>query len=80
MGCVVSGWRDQAKRKKDSWTWTTMWLLQRGEGIRGLRGKRKNTVKLTDKTEENKIPHEYQIHIYISLSTHTKSFNKSKKK
>ena len=46
MGCVVSGWRDQAKRKKDSWTWTTMWLLQRGEGIRGLRGNRKNTIKI----------------------------------
>ena len=42
---VVSGWRDWAKRKKDSWAWRTMCWLQVGEGIRGLNGSGKNTVK-----------------------------------
>ena len=28
-GGDVRGWRDWAKRKKDSWTWTTVWWLLR---------------------------------------------------
>ena len=41
-----SRWRDWAKRKKDSGTWTTVWWLWGWEGsIRGLNANRKNTIK-----------------------------------
>ena len=38
-------WRDQAKRKKDSWTWTTVWGLLGGGDIRGLSDNGKNIIK-----------------------------------
>ena len=38
------GWRDWAKKEKDSWTWTTGWWLL-GD-IMGLNGNRKNTIQI----------------------------------
>ena len=32
------GWRDWAKRKKDSWTWTTVWWLWGGGSLRMING------------------------------------------
>ena len=34
----VKGWNDEAKGKKDSWTWTPVWWLQREGDIRGIIG------------------------------------------
>ena len=33
----VRGWSDLAKIKKDSWTWTTLWRLQRGVRYKGVK-------------------------------------------
>ena len=41
--------RDWAKRKKDSWTRTTVWWLLRGEGIKGVKGNGKNTINIKSK-------------------------------
>ena len=42
----MRGLRDGAKRKKDSWAWSTVWRLLgvKGEGIRGLNDNGKNTI------------------------------------
>ena len=40
-----SGWRDWAKRKKDSWTWARVWWCRKVGVIRGLSGNGKNTIK-----------------------------------
>ena len=40
----VREWRDRAKRKKDSWTWTSVWRLLVGGGVRELNGNGKNTI------------------------------------
>ena len=37
-GLGVEGLSNQAKRKKDSWTWTTVWWLQGAGGIRKVNG------------------------------------------
>ena len=41
----VRGWRDWAKRKKDSLTWTIVWGLLGGGDIRGLHGNGKKYNK-----------------------------------
>ena len=53
MSGEVNGWRDKAKRKKDSWTWTAVYQLPGGggwveveEGIWGMNGNRKNRIKV----------------------------------
>ena len=40
---LASGGTEQ-KRKKYSWTWTTVWWLQGGRDIRGINGKGKNVI------------------------------------
>ena len=45
-GAEVRGWRDGAKREKDSWTWTTVWGLLLEGSIRGLNDNGKNTRKI----------------------------------
>ena len=42
----VRGWEDWAKRKKDSWTRTTVCWLLGGGGIRGLKGNEKKYHKI----------------------------------
>ena len=41
-----------SKKEKDSWT--TVWWLQGGGGIRGLSGNGRNTIKFKSKKEQNK--------------------------
>ena len=36
-GGGARGWRDWAKRKKDAWTWTTVWWLLEGWGDKGTK-------------------------------------------
>ena len=45
MAGKVRGLRDGAKRKKGSWTWTTVCDCWE-RGIRGLKGNVKNTIKI----------------------------------
>ena len=45
----VRGWRDGAKREKDSQTWTTVSGLQGGGGIRGTNGNGKIQLKCKNK-------------------------------
>ena len=45
-GREVRGWRDWAKKKKDSWTWATVWWLLGGRGIRGLNNNGDYTMKI----------------------------------
>ena len=40
FGERLGGWRNWAKRKKDSWMWTTVWWLLGGVGIMELNGKK----------------------------------------
>ena len=44
----LRGRRTELKRKKDSWTWTTVWWLL-GERIRVINGNGKNTISLIGK-------------------------------
>ena len=43
---AVRVWRDWAKRKRDSWTWTTLWWLLGKGDIRGLYGNGKITIQI----------------------------------
>lgn len=40
------GWKNWAKRKTDTWTWTTVWWLLGGEGIQGLNDNGKYNIDL----------------------------------
>ena len=54
-GREVSRWRDWAKWRKDSWTWTTVWWLREEVGgVRDLIGNGKNTVKNEKKKKKKK--------------------------
>ena len=46
MGGGSRGWRDWAKGRKDSWTWTAVGDCWGDSGIRGLNGNGKSTMKI----------------------------------